>query len=65
MKGTTQPDNYPRFHRLTVGEVLDALKDCPKDAIIRFNEGGYLSARTYAAWGEVVTIEKTIHTCWE
>jgi hypothetical protein len=31
-----------RSHKLTVGEIREALKDMPDDALLKFAKGGYL-----------------------
>lgn len=70
MKAESQPTmSIPRMHRMTVGDVLDALKDAPPNAIIQFKDGGFLEAGVWAAWGEIEVVEgrfaSIVKTVWE
>lgn len=57
------------MHSMTVGDVLEALKDAPTNAIIQFKDGGFLEAGVWAAWGEIEVTQgrftPIVKTCWE
>ena len=76
MKAEAQPCNsawlgVSRRHLLTVGEIREALKDMPDDALLKRAEGGYLEAPENSAWGEVELKKRLcglgqyVETCWE
>lgn len=76
MQAESQPTkSIPRMHRLTVAEVMEALKDAPPDAEIQFDNGGYLEAGMWRPWAEVEirADQRTrlgppinvVKTCWE
>lgn len=70
MKADTQPcRSYPRFHRITVGEILDALKDQPLEVVVQFKAGGFLEAHLFSEWAEVELIpdafQPKVRTVWE
>ncbi len=53
MNSSSQPTvNFPRYHKLTVKEVKEALKDMPDDALIKCGNG-CLEAREHAPYLEV------------
>ncbi len=59
MKAESQPSrSQPRYHKLTVGEVIRALQNCPPDARIQCIGGGFLEAGEWSDWANVEIIKE-------
>jgi hypothetical protein len=59
MKSESQPSrNQPRYRKLTVGEVIRILQDCPPNARIQCEGGGFLEAGEWTDWANVEIIEE-------
>lgn len=62
--------SVPRMHRLTVADVMEALKNAPSDAVIQCKSGGYLEAGVFSAYKESEATKTrsgrpAVKTCWE